>query len=744
MRFKQLLRFVLLLALLCSASRPAAAQQLRTLYPEQRYGFRCASDSMQQLEWRRNPAAEQQYRAFLRQTALLSAADQARLLAQPDVTVPVVVHIIHTGGANNISDQQVNDALRILNEDFSKTNADTGQVIAAFQPIYANVGLRFRLARLDPNGNCTTGITRTYSTLTSVGDNSVKGLIRWNPNRYLNVWVVDNANGAGGYAYLPCPGTGLDGIVIRNAQFGSIERSCRSNFCNRSFTHEVGHYFGLPHTWGGTNTPGAASNCGLDDGIADTPNTSGVGSGCPVSTYRPCNADGTGSTTPNSNPGGILANVQNYMDYATCALMFTTGQKTVMRASLALTCRSTLVAAANLQATGTADGYGPVPCAPVAAFQAARSGVCEGSTVTFTDYSYNYSFDAATTQFDWRFAGGQPATSTLRNPTVVYPTSGLYDVTLIISSPAGRDTLTRTELMRVQGPNSGERGPLIESFENAAFPANVAASPLRNWQISTSQPDGQGLSWEREAGVASTGTAFLQVRNNFLASGTVSTLISPNISLAGVSGTATLLLDRAYARRSATTTDQLRVSYSTDCGGSWTTLQLYDAAALNTRGSAFQVGFVPATATDWQTLTLPLPAPVQRTDRFLLRLEAISGGGNALYIDNLRVVDPLALGTREAEAARRGISVYPNPLTAETAVRFTLAAATSAQVRLTDLLGREIARTPTKTYGAGPQAIRLPGPDGPARRRVPRTPHARRPDIHHEGAAAIAPAATTP
>ena len=53
--------------------------------------------------------------------------------AAADVTVPVVMHIIHTGGSSNISDAQVYDAIRIINEDYSKTNRDTSDVIPAFR-----------------------------------------------------------------------------------------------------------------------------------------------------------------------------------------------------------------------------------------------------------------------------------------------------------------------------------------------------------------------------------------------------------------------------------------------------------------------------------------------------------------------------------------------------------------------------------------------------------------------------------
>ncbi|MBD2716651.1 T9SS type A sorting domain-containing protein [Microvirga sp. STR05] len=711
MQIKRLPNLLLLLAVLLTQFS-ASAQQLRTRYPEQYYGFRCASDSMQQLEWRRNPAAEQEYRAFIKGVAMMSAEDQARILATPDVTVPVVVHVIHQGGASNISDAQVDDAIRILNEDYSKTNRDTADVIAAFQPLYANVGFRFRLAKLDPDGNCTTGITRTYSSLTASAGNNVKDLIRWDPNRYLNIWVVDNiASGAGGYAYLPCPGTGIDGIVIRNTQFASIGRSCGSNFCNRSLTHEVGHYFGLPHTWGGTNTPGDPANCGLDDGIADTPNTSGVTSGCPSTTYRPCNPNSTtGSTTPNNNPNGILANVQNYMDYATCAKMFTTGQKMVMRASLTRLCRNTLVSAQNLLETGTSDGFQAAPCAPVAAFQSSATSVCEGSSLTFTDYTYNFTYNAATTQYDWRFPGGTPATSSARNPTVTYPTGGSYDVTLIVITPNGRDTLTRTQLVQVQGVNSGERAPLVESFENQNFPQNYANAPIRNWRVLSNQPGDQPLSWQRVAGVASNGAAYLMAPNNFLTDGTESILISPNINLSSISSTPTLVFDRAYARRSTTINDVLRVSFSIDCGVTWSSPLTYSAAALNTKGSVTQVGFSPTSVTDWQPITVPLSSAYQGSQRFLVRFVAISNAGNPIYIDNVRILDPL--GTQDAEMARRGISVYPNPLTAETAVHFTLPTAERAAVRLTDMLGRDVTSIAGKTYGAGTHAIRLQGADG--------------------------------
>ena len=79
--------------------------------------------------------------------------------------------------------------------------------------------------------------------------------------------------------------------------------------------------------------------------------------------------------------------------------------------------------------------------------------------------------------------------------------------------------------------------------------------------------------------------------------------------------------------------------------------------------------------------------------------------GNGFYFDNLRVAN--ALGTKADALAARGISVFPNPLTNETAVHLSLATATQVQLRLTDVLGRDVLTLPAKTYGAGPLALPL-------------------------------------
>ncbi|MBC7447724.1 MAG: PKD domain-containing protein, partial [Hymenobacteraceae bacterium] len=366
--------------------------------------------------------------------------------AGPRFIVPVVVHIIHDGGASNISDEQVYDAIRITNEVFQELDPDTSVIIPYFKPRIGNANIEFRLAKLDPNGNCTTGITRHLSALTQTAGENVKNLpgARWNQQRYLNVWVVENiASGAGGYAYFPCSGGTGDGIVLRNAQFGSIGRSSRCGLCMRALPHEIGHYLGLPHTWGGTNTPGLPSNCSDDDGIDDTPNTVGA-NGCNLS-----QAACSGDPSP-------IANVQNIMDYA-CQTMFTQGQASVMNDGVNLggfSCRQQLVSVANHTATGIATGQVIPPCLPIAyvtAFGARADSpvqrLCAGDSIRFRGEVYNLPPGTPVT-WQWRFPGGLSRSSTSQTPFVTYPTPGLYSVSLTVTSAAGADSVVQTRYVR--------------------------------------------------------------------------------------------------------------------------------------------------------------------------------------------------------------------------------------------------------------------------------------------------------
>ena len=79
------------------------------------------------------------------------------------IIIPVVFHVIHYNGPENISDEQIYSGIEVMNRDFRKLNPDTADVITEFEDIAADSEIEFRLAQIDPDGNCHTGINRIVS-----------------------------------------------------------------------------------------------------------------------------------------------------------------------------------------------------------------------------------------------------------------------------------------------------------------------------------------------------------------------------------------------------------------------------------------------------------------------------------------------------------------------------------------------------------------------------------------------------
>jgi len=82
----------------------------------------------------------------------------------------------------------------------------------------------------------------------------------------------------------------------------------------------------------------------------------------------------------------------------------------------------------------------------VADFTANTQTPAEGTTVQFTDASYGDTAES----WNWTFAGGTPATSTVQNPVVTYNTIGNYDVTLQVFDETSSDTTTKLGFITVQ------------------------------------------------------------------------------------------------------------------------------------------------------------------------------------------------------------------------------------------------------------------------------------------------------
>ncbi|MBI5914762.1 MAG: PKD domain-containing protein, partial [Bacteroidetes bacterium] len=82
---------------------------------------------------------------------------------------------------------------------------------------------------------------------------------------------------------------------------------------------------------------------------------------------------------------------------------------------------------------------------PTANFIGTPTTGCTPLSVAFTDQSTN-----GPISWNWTFPGGNPGTSTMQNPTVVYNTAGVFNVTLTATNLAGSNTVTKTNYISVQ------------------------------------------------------------------------------------------------------------------------------------------------------------------------------------------------------------------------------------------------------------------------------------------------------
>jgi hypothetical protein len=218
----------------------------------------------------------------------------------------------------------VRSQITALNKDYSAKNPDRASTPAVWKGLIGDSGIRFKLARKDPNGKSTSGITRTKTSQTSFNDDdgvkssSTGGVDPWPTDRYLNIWVCALGDGLLGYAQFPGGPASTDGVVILNTAFGTKGTASAPFNKGRTTTHEVGHFLNLRHIWGDTE------DCSGTDFVADTPNAQGPNFGKPSFPHISCS----------NGPNGDM--FMNYMDYVDddAMFMFTSQQISRMHATL--------------------------------------------------------------------------------------------------------------------------------------------------------------------------------------------------------------------------------------------------------------------------------------------------------------------------------------------------------------------------------------------------------------------------
>ena len=593
--------------------------------------------------------------------------------------IPVVFHVLHNNGIENITHEQILSGLANLNRDFRLQNLDASTVHQDFQGMPADVEVEFVLATIAPNGTCFNGVTRTFSFYSYQGDDGgsqVSEIIsnnnvyqgQWPGNKYLNIFICGSIGGAAGYTYYPSGNTATsmaNGIWLLHDYLGSIGTSSASH--GRVLTHEVGHWLNLPHTWGSTNNPNIPTNCNTDDGVADTPNCIGVQS-CALNSNT-CNSD-------DAYWGfNIRDNVENYMDYSYCSKMFTEGQKTRMRIALLSnnTGRSNLWSPANIIATGTTGDL--ILCD--ADFTTNRTTICQGQSVEFLDVSYNL-----VTNRVWSFSGGNPSSSTISNPIVTYSQPGLYAVTLSASDGTTNDIETKTNYIRVlPSPISL---PFWEGFEGYTSLAN-----LPNWEVYNLNNNN---AFVLESNTAHSGIKCAKLVNFGDTPSNIDELISAPIDLSTIpsGGAVTLSFRYAYRKRISEDFEYLKVFITNNCGDTWAQRKTIGGNQLSNIATASS--WAPSSSEDWVTVHMPNVTSNYFTADFRMRFRFEGEGGNNFYLDDINLYsgapsNTLVLGVND-EASFSNPVLYPNPANEEVHVSYHSQDVDDVNVSVLDLNGK--------------------------------------------------------
>ncbi|MCD6013182.1 MAG: hypothetical protein K0Q79_3044 [Flavipsychrobacter sp.] len=650
--------------------------------------------------------------------------------------IPVVVHVVHNYGSEQLSDNKIYEMIKELNTFYTAKN-NLSTVIQPFKKYIGNARIRFVLAGTDPAGNPTNGIVRHHSYLTYGYDDQAK-LDQWPSESYYNIWFEEHIGRKPPsgviLAYSTFPASAVatpfyDGVI---SGYNYIDDGT-------TMPHETGHYLNLMHPWNSSGKE-VGEACG-DDGVDDTPPTKGHFSTCPL--YDTACAINYFKIYPTDSSFLLVnypdtANTQNIMDYSNCTNMLTIGQVERMKATLesSVAFRSTLCDSINLASTGigTLDRATKIftpfarkdlkPRPAFAAMLTPATGSINKQNYMDRNYYFcfpgvdvkfvNESWNDTVTSITWTFSNSATVTTT----TQPNPVMGTASVVNKFNDP-GWVTLS----LKATGNGSGDT---TATWNRAVFVADATGTPGIGYFQEFSTADtakwpmfnyyNNNLKWK----IANVGyhdnqcmqyvgydDRSLQITGN--PRGDYDDMFSIPMDLSGYSGPCSMNFYYSGASRSASSiniTDTLLIQYSVGKSNAWTTLATLAKGALCNVGAVADA-FVPTSKDDWELFSMNVPAAA-RTNYTVFRFRYKPGtsltydgttyvpgwqsSGNNFYMDRV-TFSPYPAGFNNLNLANGQVAVMPNPTSGNAYIVVKDAATGFADVSVTDITGKVVYTT---------------------------------------------------
>lgn len=314
------------------------------------------------------------------------------------------------------------------------------------------------------------------------------------------------------------------------------------------------------------------------------------------------------------------------------------------------------------------------------------------NAVSALDFEYTIDGGAPAT-YNWTGSIAAGATASISLPEVTLAGAGSHSISVNMQSPDAVDVnLVNNAMGSGISMLDVAQINVEEGFVDPSFPPT-------NWALDNLN---DGTGWVRVANEGGYGESNNSAKADFfnISVGTFD-LYLPKTDLSAYTGAVTLSFDRAYAQYNTSFIDALRISVSEDCGTTWDEVYYKESSDLSTAPNTTS-SFRPDDD-EWATDEIDLTSYAGNGE-VIVKFSAISGYGNNLYIDNIRLNSPVSVTDLHLI---RQFDLYPNPASTMANASFQLIEGGDVTLQVVDATGRVIDAFDAGAMNSGAHEVSL-------------------------------------